>query len=329
MNLPKFELVQPQSLQEVCSLLQEGRGKTALLAGGTALIIYLRYRLWKPTLVISLKALTGLKEITRDRDGGMIIGSMVTLEELEKSPFIQQEWPSLAKAAQMVAVPPIRHEATVGGNICLDTRCIFYNQSETWRSGQKDCFKLGGEVCHAVERGRRCQSVCQSDLAPLLIAMGAEVKIASTKGEKIIPLADFFTGRGEKPNLLGPDEILVEVRIPPSRPDMAVAYEKLRIRQGMDFPLAGVAAMVKKGQGGKIEQVKLILGAVGSSPIEVSHSGKRSETQKPTDDLLQSLTEEAMERARPVANLAVDPGYRRKMVGVLVKRAFQSAAAML
>jgi 4-hydroxybenzoyl-CoA reductase subunit beta len=274
MKLPEFDLVQPQSLQEACSILGAHNGKAVVLAGGTALLVALRYRLRKPAVVIGLKGLTALDYARRNGSGGIVIGSMVTLEALEKSSLVLNECPLLAQAIQLVAVPPIRKKATIGGNLCLDTRCIYYNQSAFWRSSIQACFKRGGDVCHAVEKGRRCQAVYQGDLGPLLIAMGAEVKIASAKGERVISLVEFFTGRGEKPNILKPDEILVEVRIPPSGHGAAGAYEKLRVREGMDFPMAGVAVMVKRNRSGTIEQAKLVLGAVGSSPIEVSNAAR-------------------------------------------------------
>jgi len=328
MKLPEFELIQPHSLQEACSILREHDGKATLLAGGTALMVGLRYRLSKPAVVVGLKGLTALDYVGRNEGGGLAIGSMVTLEAIEKSPLVLNEYAPLAQAAQLVAVPSIRHGATIGGNLCLDTRCLYYNQSEFWRSGLKACFKRGGDICHAVEKGRRCQAVYQGDLGPILIALGAEVKIVSAKSEKIIPVAQFFTGRGEKPNVLKSDEILVEIRIPPSIPGAAGAYEKLRVREGMDFPMAGAAVMVKRNRSGTIEQAKVVLGAVGSSPTEVPKAAGLLEGQKPTDDLLQSVSREAVDRAQPVGNLAMNASYRRKMVGVLVKRALRRALAM-
>ncbi len=328
MNLSQFEFIRPHSLQEACSVLREHPGKAAILAGGTALMVGLRYRLSKPAVVIGLKGLSALDYVSRNGSGGLAIGSMVTLETLGKSPLVLNECALLAQAVQLVAIPPIRHEATIGGNLCLDTRCIYYNQSEFWRSGQKACFKLGGDICHAVEKGRHCQAVYQGDLGPVLMALGAEVKIASANGEKIIPVADFFTGRGEKPNVLKPDEILVEVRIPTSGSGAAVAYEKLRVREGMDFPMAGVAVMVKKNRSGTIEKAEVVLGSVGPSPIEMSKAAGLLEGHKLTDDLLQHVSREAVDTARPVGNLAMNARYRRKMVGVLVTRALRKALAM-
>jgi 4-hydroxybenzoyl-CoA reductase subunit beta len=328
MRLPEFEFIQPHSLQEVCSILGEHEEKAALLAGGTALIVGLRYRLCKPAVVIDLKGLSELDHVGRSESGGLAIGSMVTLEAIEKSPLVLKEHASLAQAAQLVAVPPIRSGATIGGNLCLDTRCLYYNQTKFWRSGLKACFKRGGDTCHAVERGRRCQAVYQGDLGPILIALGAEVKIVSARGEKIISLAQFFTGRGEKPNVLKSDEILAGVRIPPSGPGAAGAYEKLRVREGMDFPMAGVAVMVKRNWNGTIERAKVVLGAVGSSPTEVPKAAGLLEGRRPTEDLLQSVSREVVDRAYPVGNLAMNASYRKKMVGVLVKRALRRALGM-
>ncbi len=328
MKLPKFEFIQPHSVQEACSILGEHDGKAVILAGGTTLMVGLRYRLSKPTSVVGLKGLTALDYVSQNGSRGLTIGSMTTLETLVKSPLVLKECAVLAQVAQLVAVPPIRNKATIGGNLCLDTRCIYYNQSEFWRSGLKPCFKLGGDICNAVEKARRCQAVYQGDLGPVLLAVGAEVRIASAKVEKVIPLAEFFTGRGKKPNTLKPDELLVEVRIPPASPKAAGVYEKLRIREGMDFPMAAAAVVVKRNRGNTIEEAKIVLGAVGPSPIEVPKAATLLEGQKPTDELLQSVSREAMDRAQPVENLVINASYRKKMVGVLVKRALRRALAM-
>ncbi len=325
MRLPAFDFHQAHSLQEACSIVGEWKGKAAILAGGTSLMVGLGYKLMKPAVVVGLKGLAALNDVNRNEDGRLAIGSMTTLENLVSSSLVSGEYPLLAQAARLVAVPPVRHSATIGGNLCLDTRCIYYNQSEFWRSGQKACFKLGGNVCHAVEKGRHCQAVYQGDLGPVLMALGAELKIASTRGEKIISLTEFFSGRGEKPNALEPDEILVEIRLPASGRGTVGAYEKLRPREGMDFPMAGVAVTVKKNRRGAVEQARVVLGAVGSSPIEVSEATALLAESNPAEDLLHRVSQEAVQRARPVGNLAMDAAYRRKMIGVLTERALRRA----
>jgi len=328
MKLPEFELIQPRSLKKAFSILGKHDKKAAILAGGTSLMVGLRYRLSKPAIVVDLKGLSALGTVGRNGSGGLAIGSMVTLETLERSPLVLNEFAPLAQAVRLVGIPAIRHEATIGGNLCLDTRCIYYNQSEFWRSGLKACFKLGGNICNAVEKGRRCQAVYQGDLGPVLIALGAEVKIASANGERIVSLTQFFTGRGEKPNILKPDEILVEIRIPPSGEGAAATYEKLRVREGMDFPMAGVAVMVKRNRSGAVEKAKIVLGAVGPSPTEMVKAAGLLKGHKPEDELIQRVSQEVVDKVQPVGNLAMDAGYRRKMAGVLVKRALRRVLAM-
>nr|MDA8189044.1 FAD binding domain-containing protein [Dehalococcoidales bacterium] len=190
-----------------------------------------------------------------------------------------------------------------------------------------DCFKLGGDVCHAIDKGRRCLAVYQGDLAPALVALGARVRIVGVSGEKAIPLTQFYTGNGEKPNVLEPGDILAEVQIPPSSGNTWGGYEKLRVREGMDFPLAGVAVSIKTNANGAIDQARLVLGAVAPSPLEVPEATELLVGQKLTDSLLESVAQKAYDRARPVANLAVDASYRRKMVRVLVKRAIGRAVS--
>ncbi len=325
MELPEFEFVQPQSPEEVCSILGAHQGKAVPLAGGTGLSVALRYRLRKPAVVVGLKGLTSLDYVSGNGKRGLKIGSMATLKSLEKSPLLLKDYGPLAQAIELIAIPPIRNKATLGGNLCLDNRCIYYDQSEFWRSGQKPCLRLGGTVCHAVEKGRRCQAVYQGDLASVLIAIGAEVKIASSKGERLIPLTEFYTGRGEKANILKPDELLVEIQIPNLSEGTVVAYEKLRVREGMEFPMAGAAVMVRTSQSGIIEKAKIVLGAVGPSPIVMPKAAGLLEGNKPTDKLLQRASEEAMDGATPVGNLAINAVYRKKMIGALVNRALRKA----
>lgn len=325
MELPGFEFVQPQSLEEVCSILGAHRGKAVPLAGGTALSVALRYRLRKPAVVIGLKGLTSLDYVSGNGKSGLKIGAMATLKSLEKSPLLLKGYGPLAQAIELIAIPPIRNKATLGGNLCLDNRCIYYDQSEFWRSGQKTCFRLGGTVCHAVKNGRRCQAVYQGDLASVLMAIGAEVKIASSKSDRTIPLGEFYTGRGEKANVLNPDELLTEIRIPNLAEGTAFVYEKLRVREGMEFPMAGAAVMVRTSRSGIIEKAKIVLGAVGPSPTEVPKAAALLEGNKPTDELIQRASGEAMDGATPVGNLAINAAYRKKMVGALVNRALRKA----
>lgn len=327
MNLPRFKFIQPRSIEETYLLLQEYGNRAVLLAGGTSLIVLLRYRLKKPEVVIGLKGLEELKYISHN-EKVISIGSMVPLETIENSSIVLRNYPSLISAIKMIAVPPIRNKATIGGNICLDTRCIYYNQSEFWRSVQDPCFKLGGRLCYAVEDGKRCQAVYSGDLAPILIALNAEVEIASSQGRRIIPLTQFFTKRGENPNILKSNELLEEIRLPLLERGIGAAYEKLRIREGMDFPMASIAVMIKIKENEIIEELKVVLGAVGTSPIEVPEISSIIEGKKVSEELIDKISKLAIETARPVRNLIIDTDYRKKMVEILFKRAFKRALMM-
>jgi 4-hydroxybenzoyl-CoA reductase subunit beta len=330
MRLPKFQLIQPGSLEEACSSLGEHRGEASLLAGGTALVVDLRQRLRKPSYVISMKGVGGLDYIRPDEGGGLRIGALVTVEDLAHSPLVMEGYPLLVQAARSIGVPPLRHMGTVGGNLSLDTRCIYYNQSELWRRARPTCLKLGGEVCHAVEKGRRCLAVYQGDLAPALMALGARVRLVRAGGERVIPLQEFFTGKGEKPHVLEGDEILAEVQIPSPSSNGASAYEKLRVREAMDFPLVSAAVSLRMSDQGTIAGANIVLGAVASAPLEVSE-GQNALVGKKVGDgldaLLEEVAQQAFDKAHPVDNLAIGADYRRKMAKVLVRRALARSLA--
>lgn len=324
MRLPKFDYLKPRTVDEACSLLSEHKGEANVIAGSTALLTYIKHRLLTPKYVIGLKGIPGLDYINYDGKGGLKIGALTTLHALNTSPLIRERYHILSQAAAQVGVPPLRYMGTLGGNLCLDTRCLYYNQSYSWRRVRPLCFKAGGELCHVVRGGERCYAVYQGDLAPALIGLGAKVRLVRTSGERIIPLNEFFTGRGESPNILEPDEILTEVQIPPPPEQSCGAYHKLRIRRAMDFPLAGVAVVL--AMDGKIcREAKIILNAVSSAPFEVREAEEMLRGKRIGDGVIEEVAEEIFKRARPVANLSIDADYRRKMVRVLFKRAVKQA----
>ncbi len=329
MRLPRFHLLQPDTLKEACSMLGD-RNESVLLAGGTALLVDMNQRLRKPSWVISIKRVTGWDHIALEQDGGLRIGALASVASVARSPLIAERHPVLAQAATSVGVPPLRHAATVGGNLSLNNRCIYYNQSELWRQARPLCLKLGGDVCHVVEKGRTCLAIHQGDLAPALLALGASVVVMGAADERVLPLRDFFTGDGEKPNVLEQGELLAEVRIPPASPSGGSAYEKLRVREAMDFPLASAAANLRL-DGGRIAEASVVLGAMAAAPLEITAATTVLVGQKIGDGLdilLDQVAQQGFERAHPADNLAVDAGYRRKMTSVLVRRALERAIAV-
>lgn len=325
MRLPKFEYFRPRTTEEACSLLAHLRKEAKVLAGGTALVVDMRQRLVSPRYVISLKGIAGLNGIQYDDQQGLRIGALTTLHSLKNSSLIKEKYNILCQASEELGIPALHHVATNGGNLCLDTRCIYYNQSAFWRSIRLPCFKNGGQLCHAVKGSGHCFAVYQGDLAPALLALEAKVKLVHLRGERVIPLAQFFTRKGESPNCLEPNEILAEVQIPPASEHSTGAYGKLRIRGAIDFPLAGVALVLDMKEDKLCSKAKIVLGAIASAPIEATEAEKVLTGKTINEVTLEEAAQEAVKAAHPIANLSLDMAYRRTMIGVLLKRAVRRA----
>jgi 4-hydroxybenzoyl-CoA reductase subunit beta len=322
MRLPKFEHFQPESLEEALDLVSEHGEEANVIAGGTDLLVSMKHRLLTPKYLLNLKGL-GLDFIEEGKEG-LRIGALTRLVDIIKSPLVRGRFPVLAQAAGYVSAPPLQNMGTLGGNLCLNTRCFFYNQSQFWRQAHPLCFKMGGEVCHVVRGSDHCYSVYQGDLAPVLIALETRVKLAQKGSQRVISLSDLYTGRGEEPIALEAGEILTEVEIPASAASWGGDYQKLRYRGAMDFPLVGVAAVLH-WNGGSCARARVVLTAVASAPVVVEEASKLLEGQKPDEALIAKVAEAAYEVAHPVANVGSTPRYRRKMVRAMAKRAIANA----
>ncbi len=325
MRLPQFRYVRPHTPEEASSFLHEHQLETAVLAGGTALMINLGQRLIEPSYILGLKGITGLDYIHRDKERNLAIGALTTVYDLARSPLITEQYPALAQAAEAMAMPAIQQMATVGGNLCQDTRCIYYNQSQFWRQARPPCFKRGGDMCHAVKGGKHCLAVYQGDLAPVLIALEARIKLLKKGRERVIPLGELFTGKGDIPITLAPDEIVSEIQLPPPSENSAGSYQKLRVREAIDFPLASVAAVLVIDDDKVCHKARLVLGAVAPAPFAVNEAESILEGNRITEGLIEATAEAAFNKAHPVANLSIDPDYRRKMIRVLLKQAVKQS----
>ncbi len=323
MRLPKFEILEPKSTDEASSLLREhGEGALAL-AGGTDVLIALKDRRKAPRFLVNLQAIPGLDYITYSQHG-LRLGPLVKLREVYRSPIIQRHYPILAQAASQAGSPPHQTMGTLGGNLCLDTRCMYYNQTAFWRSGIETCLKDGGEVCHVVKKSDKCWATYCADMAPSLIALGARAKLASPRGERLVPLEDLYTGDGLKPNILEAGQLLTEVLVPLPGPRSGGAYLKLRRRGAIDFPLLGVAVALRL-RDGVIEDARVAMTAVDPSPVVVAEAeGLRGKAL--SEEALAPVLEGAYKRARPQNDMVgPSPHYRKTMVRVLVRRGIQAA----
>ncbi len=328
MRLPKMDYQAPATMSEACALMSEHGKEAKLLAGGTDLIVACKLRNLKPRLLVSLGAIPSLKGVRFDEKEGLRIGAMTNLSALHHDPQVAK-YPALAEAAAAVGATQLQHMGTLGGNLCLETRCMYYNQSESWRKARTVCFKMGGDVCHVVAKGKKCYAAFSGDTAPALMSLGAELKLASSTGERILSLSDFYTGDGKDPLAIRPDEILTEIRIPPSAVKESSTYLKYRVREAIDFPLAGVAVRLAAADG-LCGDCAVVVGAVASAPKLVPAAGELLKGKPLTEELIGQAAHEAAHAAQPVVNVCgATPTYRRQITEIMARRALTALARKL
>jgi 4-hydroxybenzoyl-CoA reductase subunit beta len=297
-----------------------------VLAGGTDLIPSMRQKLFEPEHVLDLRGIAGLRGIKPQPDGGVEIGASTTLREIERSDFLRRHYPVLTEAAATVASPVLRNMGTIGGNICLDTRCLWYNQSLTWRKGCGFCIKKDGDLCHVAPGGTKCWAVFSGDTPPALLCLNAEIEIVSAAGTRRIPLRDFYTGLGDSYRRLQPNELVTSVFLPATSADYRGVYRKLRVRGSIDYPLAGVA-VVMKGSNGHIADARIGITAVNPAPLLVKGATELLAGGPLDEALAEAVGDLAAKTAKPLTTSALTPEYRREMIRVFTKRAVLAAAS--
>ena len=327
MRLTSFEYLEPENLGGALQLLSDHAGQAAILAGGTDLLVRMKQRLVQAGSLISLRRLDELNYI-RQENGLVAIGSMTPLATLLDSEFIKAHFPALTQAARLVGAPPIQHfRGTIGGNLCLQTRCLYYNKSISWRSGRTRCHKDNGEICYAEENSDRCRSANQSDGACALMALGAMVVLASARGKRGLPIEEFFTGRGESPFAMESDEMVTEIRL--SVPDNAQgsSFQKLTYRSAIDFALVSATAWLALEEE-RISAAGISIGGAGASPLLLKEAADILVGKSPHDTEAIEETASQVRRhasAFMVDNLGSTLEYRRKMSEVMARRAIREA----
>jgi len=324
LSLPRFQYLAPGSWDEALSLLKEHKKKVRVMAGGTDVLPSLKQRLFTPDYVMDLKSIPGFDRIEESSDGEVRIGAFATLTDLEQSTVIKRHFPALSEAADLVAATQIKNMGTIGGNIGLETRCWYFNKSHFWRKSIKRCIKLGGEVCHVVKGGKKCYAYFAADTVPVLVALGAQVTIKNKEEESRCVLKEIYTHDGRSPNKLKSGDLITEIAIPMPQRGSGTAYKKFRLRDAIDFPLVGAAVNLTI-YGDCCEDLKIVLGAVGSGPIEVEEAEELLKGKQINKKLIEEVGKLAQKASRPVANAALSPGDRRKMAGVLTKEALKEA----
>jgi 4-hydroxybenzoyl-CoA reductase subunit beta len=316
MTLPMtaFRLEQPVDVANAVRLAAQGG--VQYLAGGTDLLVNLRRGLGEPAVLVDLTNIAELGGLSCDTRGARI-GGGVTLAALGASAPVRERYAAIAEAAEAIAGPSHRNLATVGGNLCLDTRCVYYNQSEWWRQANGYCLKRNGTVCHVAPQGQRCRAAYSGDLAPALLVHAAEVEIAGPAGRRRMPLAELYQDDGRAHLALAGGELIVAVHLPAAG-GLQSAYRKARLRQSMDFPLAGVAVALRV-EGGRLAALNVAVTGTNSRPLVVSGTDALL-GEPPGEALLKRLDKLVQTQVEPVRTTVAPANYRRLLAVALARQ---------
>jgi 4-hydroxybenzoyl-CoA reductase subunit beta len=324
MTLPKFEFLEPKTLSEAANLLAIDPNGTALLAGGTDLLVNMKHRVVQPKQVINLKNIPGLAYIHAEEDG-LRIGALTSLDEIADSPVVEHWAPVLCRAARQVGAYTLQVMGTLGGNLCQENRCRYFNQSASWRGVRDPCYKAGGVTCYVVRKPRECHSAYCGDMVPALIALGSHITIASSKGERRVLLKEFYTMDGKKPLSLEPGEIVEEVFVPP--PSGKTIYLKYRKRESIDFPAVSLALHLERERNGRIRNAKVIFSGVDRGPVRAVEVEKGLLGAPLDQETIEKVSNQASKEMAPMRTSFVSPAYRRKMAGFLLKQGLAQLSA--
>ncbi len=297
-----------------------------MLAGGTDLIVNLKHRLSSPTALLSLRNIKELRGIQVKPDS-VVLRAGTPLKDIAGHEALRQHFPLLVKAVESIGAMSIQHfRGTIGGNLCLTPRCLFYNQSLFWRTGKGTCHRTGGKDCLALKGTESCQAICSSDTVPVLMSLSAQLSLAGSGGTRTMPITDFFTGKGESPFNLLPEEIVTAIRIPLPWGPISGSYQRLSFRSAVDFPLmnAAAVAIVEKD---KVESFRLTLSAAGPAPVNLREVEAAIKGNKPDPEMVRKAQEVASRSAEGIVveNASASKDYRVQMAGVMAGRAVKEA----
>ena len=326
MRLPPFRYLAPVSVTDAVKLMANHGPEAMLVAGGTDLYPNMKRGQFEPSVLVGLRGVRDLAGVRTSASGGLAIGAGTTLTAVSRHAQVRGRYDALATAAGVVSTPQLRNMGTLGGNVCVDTRCNYYNQSYQWRKAVNFCMKKDGEICLVAPGSSRCWAVSSSDTAPVLWSLGASVRLAGPGGERTIPISALYRDDGIQYLAKQPGDIVTEIVLPPAD-GLRSVYLKLRRRGSFDFPVLGVAAAVRM-DGETVRAARIVLGAVASLPREAGAASALLVGQRLTPELIERAAEAAYRPAKPLDNTDFGHPYRKKMTRVFVARALRRLAGL-
>jgi 4-hydroxybenzoyl-CoA reductase subunit beta len=325
LRLPEFRYVAARTAAEAARILADHGPEAMAVAGGTDLYPNMKRRQFTPRVLVGLRGIGGARAI--EADGELRLGALATLTQVSTHPGVAARWPAVARSAGLVSSPPLRNAGTIGGNLCVDTRCNYYNQSEFWRAAIGYCMKKDGDVCLVAPGSRTCWALSSSDTAPVMIALDAEVTLAGPEQERRIPVRELYGTDGIAYLAKRPEEILTAIHVP-DRAGWRMTYRKLRRRGSIDFPILGVAAAALIGAGGVVEDARIVLGAVHVAPVE-AHDAREFLRGKVLDpEVIEMAAGIAYRPAKPLDNADLAHYWRKRMARIEVARALRELAGL-
>jgi len=322
MRLPKFRYHAPATVREAAAILSSEGPQAMVVAGGTDLYPNMKRRHQTPKALVALRRIERLRGVRGSASKGLSIGPATTLTELEGTRLLMTKYRGLHEAVRSISTPILRNMGTIGGNVCLDTRCNYYNQSYEWRRAIDFCMKCDGTVCWVAPGSDTCLAVSSSDTAPVLCAMGARLRLVSKDGERVIEARDLYRRDGIHYLTKRADEILIGIDLPPAD-GWRSAYRKLRRREAFDFPVLAVAACARL-EGDVVGDVRIWIGAAASSPVEAAEAQKALVGQRLSDEAVEVASRLAYPKAKPVDNTDFTVRWRKEMARLLTRDALRA-----
>ena len=327
LRLPEFNYLRPRSLREAAKALAELGPDAMAVAGGTDIYPKMKRGQFTPRHLVSLRGLRELKGIRRTKDG-LWIGAGESLTAVSRHRLVAKRLPALAHAAESVSTPQLRNMGTIGGNVLVDTRCNYYDQTFFWRQAVGFCMKKDGQICLVAPGSEKCLAIASSDTAPVLVSLGAVAVLVGKQGERRVKLEELYRDDGIDYSAKAHDEVLKGLLVPKEALTLSNVYLKLLRRGSFDFPILGVAGTAELDNQGVCRSAGVVLTAVASAPKVVPEAMTLLQGKKITGELIETVADAAMKISHPLDNADLDYWYRKRMVKVYVSRALAQLAGL-